>query len=73
MLLDNGADVNIVNKDNRTPLHFAAQEGHCGVMEDIVNKKANIQAKDIDGKTPLHDAAFGGHIDAVKMLQEKWC
>jgi len=52
MLLDNGAGVNIVNANNNTALHSAAQEGHCGVITELLKNKANIHAKNIDGNAP---------------------
>ena len=69
LLLNNGADVSICDvKYNQTSLHGAADGGHCGVIEELLKSKADVNAKDSGGIAPLHFAAFKGHRDAVKML-----
>ena len=68
VLLENGADINIVNDCYQSILHYAARGGHCAVIEELLKIKANIHAKDNKGCIPLHWAAFKGHTDAVNML-----
>jgi len=53
---------------HRTPLHFAAQNGHFGVVEYLGNQNADINAKDKDNWTPLHYAAQNGHLSVVEYL-----
>jgi len=53
---------------HRTPLHYAAQNGHFGVVEYLGNQKADINAKDKDDGTPLHIAAQIGHLSVVEYL-----
>jgi len=52
----------------KTPLHYAAQNGHLSIVEYLVNQKADRDAKNIDGKTPLHLAANNGHLSVVEYL-----
>lgn len=54
----------------RTPLQMAAEMGHAGIVETLLQAAANINeegAKD-DGRTALAAAAGGGHQTVVKIL-----
>lgn len=55
-----------------TPLHLAAEGGHLGVMDELLERGANIDArtKGACGWTPLHIAAKERNRDAVKFLVE---
>jgi len=63
-LLSKGADITNLTNNHWTALHYAAKNGHCDVINELLNSNANINAKDINGKTPLYNR----HTDAVKML-----
>ncbi|KUL87668.1 hypothetical protein ZTR_05894 [Talaromyces verruculosus] len=54
-----------------TPLHYAAEKGHEGIIRLLVSKGANIQAKDGRGYTPLHWATKNGRDEAVAVLVTK--
>lgn len=58
-----------VNK--RTPLHWAADYGQVEVIEYLLSKGANIEAKDNFGITPLLAAVYEGHANAVKVLLQR--
>jgi ankyrin repeat protein len=62
-----GADIN--DYHFMTPLHFAAQGGHLAIVKFLVEKGADIKAKD-DDWTPLHVAARHGDLSMVKFLVE---
>jgi len=51
-----------------TALHMAASGGHCGVIKELLNSKADVNAKTRYGDTPLHMATVKGRNDAVAML-----
>jgi ankyrin repeat protein len=53
LAVDLGGDVNETKEDGRTALHAAAYMGWNSVVEFLVSKGANIEAKDIYGQTPL--------------------
>ena len=52
----------------RTPLVLAAMEGHLGVVEHFVTKKADIEAKDKEGLTALIWGCAKGKVETVKYL-----
>ena len=54
MLIQNGADVNAVDKDKETPLHKAAYEGHVACTLQLLCFGASIDKKALeDDKTGL--------------------
>jgi ankyrin repeat protein len=52
VLLDAGADINAVNEANFTALHGAAFRGLNEVIKILVDRGANINARDFRGRTP---------------------
>ncbi|KAE8449130.1 hypothetical protein EG329_008514 [Mollisiaceae sp. DMI_Dod_QoI] len=63
-----GAEVSPEDKWGYTPLHLAAREGYDSIVQDLLRKRANVNAKDEDENSPLHLAARGGHSTTVKIL-----
>ncbi|MEE4639780.1 MAG: ankyrin repeat domain-containing protein, partial [Wenzhouxiangella sp.] len=53
-----------------TPMHWAAQYGHVGVIQTLLEHGEDINARDSHDRTPLHWAAASGHENLVKMLLE---
>jgi len=54
LLLERGADVNVPDDDNRTPLHLASYFGRVEMVLVLLNAGANASAKNAQGQTPLH-------------------
>ena len=60
---------------DRTPLHYAAMNGHSNVVW-LFGKKyqkdpSKINAMDKHGDTPLHLASYNGHLGIVHYLIEQ--
>ncbi|MBC8467887.1 MAG: ankyrin repeat domain-containing protein [Planctomycetes bacterium] len=49
-------------------LHYATENGHKDIMELLIVKGANVNAKNAAGQTPLHYAAERGLKDIAEML-----
>ncbi len=67
-LIVDGADVNIQNNNNTTPLHLAAFNGHKEIVELLIGAGAYINRTNTNGTSPLHFAAYRGHEEIVQLL-----
>ena len=56
---------------HRPPFHTAVYWGQKAVIETLVAKGADINAKEKDGTTPLHEAVGKKHTEIVKFLLDK--
>jgi ankyrin repeat protein len=56
------------DKSGRKPLYYAAKYGHVGVLELLLNHKANVNGRTRDGNTALHTAARYGRENIVRLL-----
>jgi ankyrin repeat protein len=56
VLLDSGADINAVNEGDFTALHGAAYRGLNEVIKILVDRGANINARDYRGRTAFRIA-----------------
>jgi ankyrin repeat protein len=52
-LLGTAVNAKAENRQHRTALHIAAEEGHFRVVQALVQAKADVHVVDIDGRTPL--------------------
>jgi ankyrin repeat protein len=67
-LLDDGANVNAMNKDGSTPLRIAVSEGHEVVVSQLLARGAAVDAAKDGNYTPLWLAVQQGHEVIVKQL-----
>ncbi|XP_023311281.1 uncharacterized protein LOC111691956 [Anoplophora glabripennis] len=70
LVVDQGADVNLKDKEGRTVLHLAAEKGQLLTVKFLLEAGADLTAKDRKGRTPLHSAAKKG-CRLVKFLVEQ--
>jgi len=54
-----------------TPLHWAAVQGHWGIVETLVLGGADVNALGWDGGTPLHLAAHHDRPDMIRFLLDE--
>lgn len=55
-LLEAGADADVIDSHQRTPLHRAASRGRAAAAKALLTAGADVRAKDCVGDTPLHAA-----------------
>lgn len=66
--LEVGCDIDAVDSDAKTPLHWACERGHVDVAVLLIVHGANIFSQASDGRTSLHFAAQNNHLSLVKRL-----
>ena len=54
-----------------TCLHIAAFIGHLDICRLLIDKGAQLEAKDNFGRIPLHWAAGQGHVEIVRLLCDR--
>jgi ankyrin repeat protein len=68
MLLARGVKLDPPRADSKTPLMMAAYTGVPPIVATLIEKKADVNAKDDFGATALDFAARGGHVDVANIL-----
>jgi len=69
LLIEHGADVSASDKDDRTPLHFAANQGSEEVARMLMGRGAHLQWRSNGGATPEDVATMRGHLHIAAMLK----
>eukprot|EP00731_Ephydatia_muelleri_P014725 Em0008g445a len=57
--------------DGQTALHISSKNGHTDTVVALLERGANIYARDKDGQTALHISSKNGHTDTVVALLER--
>jgi hypothetical protein len=70
LLIDNGAGINEVDKDEWTPLYSASSEGHLEIVKLLIDKGADINASANNKMKPIKVASLNMHSEVVKFLIE---
>nr|XP_042907959.1 uncharacterized protein LOC107440000 [Parasteatoda tepidariorum] len=68
LLLNHGADVNIVFENHITPLLLAASLGHSKIMQVLLDRGADFNKLDLEGRSSIELAIMHGHLDSVKLF-----
>ncbi len=66
LLIAAGARINEKGPTGRTALHYA--NGHLDLLQLLIDKGADVNARDEEGASPLDDAAWFGSLDTVAIL-----
>jgi len=67
-LIEQGADINAVDKNGQTALMRAASAGNDQMVAILITNGADIGLQDSKGNTALHYAAANDHASTTKML-----
>lgn len=70
LLLQEGAETNILDRNNETPLFCASREGNLSVVAALIDAGANLDLSSSREGSPLHIAIKNGHIDVAHTLLE---
>lgn len=66
--INSGADFDVKDK-GKTPLHWAAKNGHMDIVEYLIQQQGlDADEQDNEGKTPLHYAVLEDHEEIVNFL-----
>ncbi|KAK7873213.1 hypothetical protein R5R35_011296 [Gryllus longicercus] len=68
ILLQAGAQADMMDRDQHTPLMIAAMAGHNSIVKYLVKAGACVTLKGADGMTALHLAAKAGNLEACHYL-----
>ncbi len=70
LLGEEGADVNAIDENGRTPLHWAAENGHAKIVDALLKKGAYARPNDYHSAKPMGLAKKRRHWAVVKLLEE---
>lgn len=68
LLVGAGAQIEVRDKWQRTPLIVFAHAGRTGSVAYLLKRGARADVTDSDGQTPLFNAALNGHAPTLKLL-----
>ena len=69
MLIEAGAEVNVLQHGNLSPLHFAAQHGNIDLIILLLENGADITVKNSNGETPADLAEAKGFHEIAEILR----
>ena len=68
IFLKAGANPNLANKSERTPMHKSYQFKE--IVKILIGFNGKVNAKDKNGASPMHRAAYKGRIEVMRELVE---
>lgn len=63
-----GGDVNVLDREGRPPLFYAAKDGDSAIAAELIRHGANVNARDKSLETPLHFAARTYQLEVAELL-----
>ena len=69
-LIEAGVNVN-VSKNKHTVLHYACDQGQLEVVKLLLEKGADVNAKNEEGETPLDIAKKTSNKEIIKLFENK--
>lgn len=70
MLCNKGADINLCNIVDSTPLHYAASNGDSEIVTFLLTHGAHTNVRDFSNKTPAQLAIKNGHNETAKLIKD---
>ncbi len=71
-LIERCVDINASDRTGRTALHLASSEGHCNIIELLIQRgvllKKDLNLQDNQGHETLQEATMNGHRYAAQAL-----
>ena len=67
-LLNLGEDVDSIDEEGNTALHYAAECGADSIVKYLVEKGADLNAVNDEGDTPLHKATISNFVPVIETL-----
>jgi ankyrin repeat protein len=68
-LLSKGADPSSAHaEDLNKPIHYAVEQGHFSVLDQLLKADAKVTIRNGQGRTPLHLASQRGDVNILKRL-----
>ncbi|CAB0012620.1 unnamed protein product [Nesidiocoris tenuis] len=71
LLIKFGANVQVLDRERRTPLMLAARNGLTSIIKVLLENGALLETADSNGWTAEDYAQFGGHHDLIELLETK--
>ncbi|XP_020288910.1 histone-lysine N-methyltransferase EHMT2 isoform X2 [Pseudomyrmex gracilis] len=68
VLVQAGAQVDVMDRNQLTPLMLAATKGNADVVKYLIRVGADVTLKGEDGMTALHMAAKSGHLKVCQII-----
>lgn len=68
VLIQSGADPNLLNRKGVTPISVAAHKGNIRIMNCLIYAGSNVNALNSSGSTALIQASHFGNLESVKLL-----
>lgn len=68
VLVQAGAQLDVMDRNQLTPLMLAASEGKPDVVKYLIRIGADVTLKGEDGMTALHMAAKSGHLEVCRII-----
>lgn len=69
-LVSQGVDINYLDEDQCTALHYLAQDGSVSMIKYMIDSGAKINAECRRGETPLKWAYYGKNTEVIQYLKE---
>ncbi len=67
-LIEEGADLNVRDQENNTPLHLAVKIGNPKLCRAMLNRGADAMAQNLEGYSVLDCAVFSNNADVLEEL-----